>query len=226
MSNRPGRFLELRRNAIGTVLIAAFAVGLMLIVMGFAFWPMSLVGLLLILYFDGQAKDGRLLDPTSWLMGLRGERAVGKALEELPPGYRVIHDLDIGRGNVDHVVIGPSGVFAIETKVWNGRFSSRGGRLFHNGREERAVLGQVVGGAVEVRRRLAAAGLNIWVEAVVVSSRALVENGKLDLPRATVVDIADLVRHIQRGRQGLSGEQVAQAADAVLRSSARSARLP
>lgn len=59
MSGRPGRYLEQRRNALAIVLIAALAVGLMLILMGFVFWPMSVLGLLLILSFDGQARDGR-----------------------------------------------------------------------------------------------------------------------------------------------------------------------
>lgn len=49
-----------------------------------------------------------------------GERAVGQYLERLRErGYTVFHDL-IGSGfNVDHVLIGPAGVFTIETKTWS-----------------------------------------------------------------------------------------------------------
>ena len=49
-----------------------------------------------------------------------GERAVGQFLERLRErGYTVFHDL-IGSGfNVDHVLIGPAGVFTIETKTWS-----------------------------------------------------------------------------------------------------------
>lgn len=215
--SRPGRYLEQRRNALAIVLFAALAVGMMLILMGFVFWPMSVLGLLLILYFDGQAKDGRLLDPTSWIKGLRGERAVGKALEDLPASFVVIHDLDVGRGNVDHVVIGPTGVFAIETKEWSGRFAARGGRLLHNGREDLRTRKQAIDGALQVRKRLAAAGLNNWVEAVIVSSKALVQNGKVKLPQVTVLDVAGLPDHVLQGRQGLSVDQVARAAEAVIR---------
>ncbi|HEX6262725.1 MAG TPA: nuclease-related domain-containing protein [Actinomycetota bacterium] len=218
MSDRPGRYLEVRRNSIAIVLIAAFAVGLMLIMMGLFSWPMILPGLLLILYFDGQTKDGRLLDPTSWVRGLHGERAVAKALERLPAGYRVIHDLDIGRGNVDHVVIGPTGVFAIETKAWSGRLLARAGRLLHNGRDAAETRRQAVSGALAVRRHLDAAGMShTWVEAIIVSTRALVENGELELPQTKVLDVNALVPHIERSRQSLSPEQVARAADAVTR---------
>ena len=49
-----------------------------------------------------------------------GEKAVGQHLEGLrSQGYSVFHDL-IGEGfNVDHVIIGPAGVFTIETKTWS-----------------------------------------------------------------------------------------------------------
>lgn len=47
-----------------------------------------------------------------------GERAVGQYLERLRErGYQVFHDV-IGQGfNVDHILIGPAGVFTIETKT-------------------------------------------------------------------------------------------------------------
>lgn len=53
-------------------------------------------------------------------LGIEGEKAVGQFLERLrESGYQVFHDL-IGTGfNVDHVVIGPAGVFTIETKTWS-----------------------------------------------------------------------------------------------------------
>lgn len=49
-----------------------------------------------------------------------GEKAVGQHLEALrAAGYSVFHDL-IGDGfNVDHVIVGPAGVFTIETKAWS-----------------------------------------------------------------------------------------------------------
>lgn len=49
-----------------------------------------------------------------------GEKAVGQFLEELRTvGYKVFHDV-VGDGfNLDHVAIGPAGVFAVETKTWS-----------------------------------------------------------------------------------------------------------
>mgnify|MGYP003419092272 FL=1 len=70
-------------------------------------------------------------------LGRDGEKIVGQSLEKLrAKGYLVFHDIDTGRGNTDHVLVGPDGVFTIETKTrskdgdqrisCNGRFIIEG----------------------------------------------------------------------------------------------------
>lgn len=50
--------------------------------------------------------------------GLDGELAVGQELTELlKDGMSVFHDVQCERFNIDHVVIGSAGVFAVETKA-------------------------------------------------------------------------------------------------------------
>ncbi len=57
--------------------------------------------------------------------GRDGERTVAERLEHLrESGFRILHDLVAADFNIDHVAIGPSGVFAIETKT----LKKRGGR--------------------------------------------------------------------------------------------------
>jgi hypothetical protein len=55
-------------------------------------------------------------------LGRDGEREVGQKLEALrKDGYEVFHDI-IGDGfNIDHVVIGPAGLFTVETKTHRKR---------------------------------------------------------------------------------------------------------
>jgi hypothetical protein len=49
-----------------------------------------------------------------------GERAVGQYLERLrEQGYQVFHDVVGESFNVDHVLIGPAGIFTVETKTWS-----------------------------------------------------------------------------------------------------------
>jgi hypothetical protein len=51
-------------------------------------------------------------------LGWIGEIATAEALNGLlAQGYKVFHDLPAGEFNIDHVAVGPHGVFAIETKL-------------------------------------------------------------------------------------------------------------
>jgi len=59
----------------------------------------------------------------NYYLGLKGERWVGDMLNwMLKDGFEVFHDFPIepdGKtGNIDHVIVGPNGVFAIETKTY------------------------------------------------------------------------------------------------------------
>ncbi len=73
--------------------------------------------------------------------GARGEETTARALATLPRTYRVLHGVALhpgwvrasGGADIDHVVIGPNGVFAIETKHWYGTLSMQGGELLQDG---------------------------------------------------------------------------------------------
>lgn len=63
-------------------------------------------------------------------LGFHGERAVGEEINQLlSDGCRVFHDVPMEPyGNVDHVIVAPSGVYAVETKTRRKRKVSRGKR--------------------------------------------------------------------------------------------------
>jgi hypothetical protein len=69
-------------------------------------------------------------DERSWRVGAGGEETVGARLEKLRRhGWQVLHAVPVGRrgSDIDHVVIGPGGVWTLNTKthpgarVWVGR---------------------------------------------------------------------------------------------------------
>jgi hypothetical protein len=85
--------------------------------------------------------------------GERGELCVAEVLDDLRSyGYRVTHDLTRDGFNIDHVVVGPAGVFAIETKFRSGS----GEITFRNGE------GLFVGGFPEEKDSLKQARGNAW----------------------------------------------------------------
>jgi len=91
--------------------------------------------------------------------GARGEEKVAGILERLPNAYHVFNDFAVGRCHVDHVVAGPGGVFAIETKFWNGKVTVEDGHILLDGQlPDRSPLAQANREAASVRSALAAAG--------------------------------------------------------------------
>jgi len=62
----------------------------------------------------------------NWAGGALGERWTGKQLRRLPREWVVLHDRWLGRSNLDHLVIGPGGVFALDSKNWPGRVTVSG----------------------------------------------------------------------------------------------------
>lgn len=55
-------------------------------------------------------------------LGCEGEMIAGQALNQLMlQGYRVYHDFPAERFNIDHIVVGEKGVFAVETKTRSKR---------------------------------------------------------------------------------------------------------
>jgi hypothetical protein len=53
-----------------------------------------------------------------WSRGAKGEKIVAKKLKKLPKKYTAIRDVKIPNlgGDIDHVVVGPTGIYVIETK--------------------------------------------------------------------------------------------------------------
>jgi hypothetical protein len=71
----------------------------------------------------------------AWRLGAEAEAVVGRRLDKLQ-GWHVLHSVLVGHGtaDVDHLAIGPGGVFTINTKNHpNGRVWVGGNTFFVNG---------------------------------------------------------------------------------------------
>lgn len=81
----------------------------------------------------------------SWEKGADGESQTAAALGQLGPEWTHWHDLRWpGRrfANIDHLAIGPGGIFVIDSKNWSGTLTVKGDVLRQNGyRRETAVAG-------------------------------------------------------------------------------------
>jgi hypothetical protein len=74
-------------------------------------------------------------DASAWRRGAAGERRTARLLGPLErQGWVVLHDLAVpgSRANLDHLAIGPGGVFAVDSKQYRGRLQlDPSGRLWH-----------------------------------------------------------------------------------------------
>jgi hypothetical protein len=113
----------------------------------------------------------------NWREGAEGERMTAEALKPLQEsGLNVVHDVQMQYGNYDHIAVGPSGVFLLETKNPNGIVELRDGVPHLQRRHDSKADNR----DDRVRRRALSAawrlhsdleqrtGHRIWVQAVVV----------------------------------------------------------
>ena len=74
-------------------------------------------------------------DAVAWRQGAAGERRTARLLAPLErQGWAVLHDLAVpgSAANLDHLVIGPGGVFVIDSKQYRGRLQLDAlGKLWH-----------------------------------------------------------------------------------------------
>jgi len=107
---------------------------------------------------SGSRLAGLLHASRAWRREANAEHVPGVWLGRLPEGWFVFHDVPLGeRGAiVDHVVIGPGGVFTIDTKDLTGAIRVNARSVVHNGRRT-TFLAKASAGALRAARLLTAA---------------------------------------------------------------------
>jgi hypothetical protein len=85
---------------------------------------------------------GAHTDERAWRLGDNGEVAVAKELARLDSWWRTLHSVPVGIANsdIDHVVIGPGGIFTVNSKNHpDAKISVRGDAFWVNGRHHAYV---------------------------------------------------------------------------------------
>jgi hypothetical protein len=136
--------------------------------------------------------------------GATGEEQVGGLLDGLAgDGWHVIHDASLGRGNVDHILIGAAGVFTVETKSHPGPVKV--------GRVHGATLSQA-----QAQRKAIERVTGERVEALIVFSRAWVDKPLARRKGVRVTPARMLAGYLERRPATLSQEQVRVARERVV----------
>src|SRR2546426_10659207 len=99
------------------------ASGFVLIVVGLSFW----------------------MEQSNTRKGLQGEERVAWELSYLSDEFLLLNDVMLpgSKGNIDHVVVGPTGVFIVETKNYSGKYVCYGDRWFFQGIHQKYNISSV-----------------------------------------------------------------------------------
>lgn len=128
--------------------------------------------------------------------GATAEEQVGRLLAELPEeDWHVIHDASFGRGNIDHIVIGPAGVFTIETKSHPGP----------------VLVSQVHGQTirqVQAQRKTIERVIDMQVEPLLVFSRAWIDRPLARRRGVRVLPARMLVGYLAKRRSTLAPSEI------------------
>jgi nuclease-like protein len=126
--------------------------------------------------------------------GATAEEHVGGLLDQLA-GWRVFHDVSTGHGNVDHIIVGPAGVFTVETKSHPGPVRVA--------RVHGATLRQA-----HAQRRRVESITALKAEALLVYSSAWVDRPMARRKGVRIVPARLLLVYLTGRRRLLSAEQV------------------
>lgn len=139
--------------------------------------------------------------------GWAGEKRVTELLSsKLSDDYILINDLCLqgGAGDIDHVVLGPSDIFVLETKNWRGEVACKGDEWQRAGKNDfkgspsrqvkrnAAIIRSIIGSSPSFR------SIDVWVEGIVVFTNTHVVLHLSD-PSVLVLKIAQLPQHINVG---------------------------
>ena len=140
--------------------------------------------------------------------GWEGEKQVIKLLDsKLSDDYILLNDLYIrgGGGDIDHVVLGPNGIFVLETKNWNGSITCNGDLWQREGKQnfKGSPSQQVKRNAATVKNIIDSSQtfkpLDIFVEGIVVftNKHAILH---LNNPTVAIVKLPQLPNQITTHR--------------------------
>jgi hypothetical protein len=157
----------------------------------------------------------------NWQVGALGERATARRLRLLEPqGWVILHDLQAGQGNIDHIAVGPGGVFLLDSKRPGGEVRVEGGKVTVHRLDAPHLYYNHPGTAqlLHLARRthdrmLARSRINMWVSPVMVIWADFPQ--RIVDERCAYVHGDELVAWLQTRPRRIAPERVEQIADAV-----------
>jgi hypothetical protein len=164
-SKRTRKLLTAAIAAIGALgALGGYGIGAAFLTRGFpVMWVLVIAALLFVLlWLIGKWATDKIdaidRERWAWRKGAVGEALVAAALRVLPDEFVVVNDVSKTLSNIDHVVVGPSGVFVVDAKNWTGTVEADGkGELLLNGRPlQQPAIKRTLGAVMDFQGKLKA----------------------------------------------------------------------
>ncbi len=225
------RNIHLTRSRI-IIFITLFILSTLLFIMNY--FPYASIGLVLIpiAYLLGIYTHQRYI---TWKSGISGEDAVIRELKRLNDSYYLINNIVVppNRGDTDHIVLGPNGIFVIESKNYGGEIKCTGDSWsrYKIGRKGKPYELWIGSPSNQVKRnskvlkdfilrnkdRIFKEDKHIWVHGIVVFTN---KNANLHIEKPTVnilriEELCDFIKK-QNSEFYLSDDEIRNIADVLL----------
>lgn len=212
--DRNKRMVMFKLNAVVmTIGVYAFLVGYflgrvrspwILLAVALSLAGMSLLTRIVQPWWDQTEKERK-----KFLRGAQGEAMIGWLLEDLPDDWYVFHGLQLqSGGDLDHIAVGPGGVYYISTKNLRGLISTdSAGRVVYNTKPTDLVQ-RTLRQAMALRERLVAIlGADVYVNAVLAVPFAWIDL-KGPHNKVWVLHKDNLLQALENGPKRLTEKQV------------------
>lgn len=176
-------------------------------------WLAFVAGVVLVLIFHKLIESPvRALskERIRYLRGAQAEGLVGWLLQDLPNDWHVFNGMKlVSNWDIDHVVVGPGGLFCVSTKAWRGLIDrdAEGRLTYNNGATD--LLRQTTAQAMQLRDRLQAMlGRDVpFVQAVLALPLAFIQCARQQ-GAVLVVHQEDLLVTLEDSKRKLSSSEI------------------
>lgn len=160
---------------------------------------------------------------TDWRQGIKAEKIVTDSLRNLDDSYYLINDIVLPkrRANIDHIILGSTGIFVIETKSYDGEIKCERDDWWQDNGHIKSFSKQAKRNSTTLRRFIRKhINKDVWVEGVVVLTDP---NIKLELkyPSVAVLRPHELCNFIRNSQSefSLSPQELKMLGDKILKHS-------
>ncbi len=214
-----------RRNLSIFAILVAFSISLFVLGVWLTWW------LLLIGWAPLALSTAFLRRYHIWNAGVRGEKVVSRALQRLDDSYYLLNGIVLpgGRGDIDHIILGPKGVFVIEAKNYSGTIVCKGDEWYRRRRGAKKTM-PMDSISAQVKRNASdlsyfvqrTARLNLPVSPVCVFVNPSVQL-ELTNPTVPTLRLHELTRFIQNAQPlvSLSEHDLQKLGQSILKASAK-----